>query len=327
MKSFRNYNASSLQDAAQRAQRARAGGELIAFSGGGTDLLQQMKEGTVNADLLINLRQVSGADQIISSADGLHIGALTHLSSIAAEPLLGNGYRVLAEAAAQVGSPQIRNVGTLGGNISQRPWCWYYRNGFPCFKAGGQQCFSVTGENQLHAIFGGGPSYIVHPSDLAPALLALDAEVEIAGPQGNRRLAIAEFFSLPTVNPARENVMQDDELVAAVHIPAAAQTSRSRYHKIMDRATWTHAVVSAAVALQMDAGRCTSARIVLGGVAPVPWRVPQAEALLIGQELTPELARQTGEKAVDGAQPLARNAYKVPLAAAVVERTLMELMS
>ncbi len=235
------------------------------------------------------------------------------------------GYTVLAEAARQVGSPQIRNTGTIAGNVCQRPWCWYYRNGFKCFKAGGNQCFSVAGENQLHAIFGGGPSFIVHPSDVAPALVALDATFDIAGPDGRRSLQASEFFVLPREDAARENVLGDDELLVSIDLPAPGNGIRSGFRKVMDRATWTHAVASAAVILEMDGNTCRSARIVLGGVAPVPWRVPAAEAVLAGRELTPELAEAAGTAVVADARPLAKNAYKVPLTRRLVERAVLDI--
>ena len=222
-------------------------------------------------------------------------------------------------------TPQIRNVGTFAGNVAQRPWCWYYRNGFPCYKAGGNHCFSITGENQFHAIFGGGPSFIVHPSDTAPALVALDAKFRMAGPSGERVVAAGDFFVLPRQNAARENVLAADEVLVSISIPAAAAGARSTYHKIMDREAWTHATVSAAVVLEMDQDVCRSARIVLGGVAPVPWRVPDAERLLTGQRITPELAAHAGEIAIADAKPLAKNAYKVPMTKALVSRTVLEL--
>jgi xanthine dehydrogenase YagS FAD-binding subunit len=232
---------------------------------------------------------------------------------------------VLAEAAESVATLQIRNVGTLAGNVCQRPWCWYFRNGFPCFKAGGNQCFSITGENQFHAIFGGGPSFIVHPSDTAPALVALDAKFRLTGPAGERTVPAADYFVLPKQNAAHENSLANDEVLGSVQVPAPRPGTRSTYHKVLDREAWTHAVVSAAIVLEMDQQVCRSARIVLGGVAPIPWRVPEAERLLTGQRITPELAAKAGEAAVAGASPLRKNGYKVPLTKAVVQRTLVEL--
>jgi xanthine dehydrogenase YagS FAD-binding subunit len=232
---------------------------------------------------------------------------------------------VLAEAAEAVATPQIRNVGTLAGNVCQRPWCWYYRNGFPCYKAGGNQCFSFAGENQFHAIFGGGPSYIVHPSDTAPALVALGATFRVVGPGGERTVPASEFFALPRQNPAKENVLADDEVLASVQLPATRSGVRSTYRKVMDREAWTHALVSAAVVLEMQNDVCRSARIVLGGVAPIPWRLTEVEKLLAGQRITDSLLQKAGDAAVAGARPLSQNAYKVPLTRNLVRRTIGEL--
>ncbi|HML16442.1 MAG TPA: FAD binding domain-containing protein, partial [Bryobacteraceae bacterium] len=210
-------------------------------------------------------------------------------------------------------------------NLCQRPWCWYYRNGFKCYKAGGNTCFSATGENQFHAIFGGGPSFIVHPSDTAPALVALDARFRIEGPSGAHTIPAAEFFTLPNRDAARENALGPGQVLGAIQLPAARAGTRSRYYKIFDREAFTHAVVSAAIVLQMDQETCQHARIVLGGVAPIPWRVPEAERVLMGKRITPELARQAAEAAVAGAKPLAHNGYKIPLTKAVVQREVLAL--
>lgn len=325
MKTLANVNARSLAEAATHAQRAARDGRKTAFAGGGSDLLVLVKEGIVGPDVLINLKTATNAQRVRATSGGLAIGGLTTLAEIGRHSEIRSRFPVLAEAASTVATPQIRNVGTIAGNVCQRPWCWYYRNGFPCFKAGGRTCFSPTGENQFHAIFGGGPSYIVHPSDTAPALVALDAVFRIVGPSGERAVPSSEFFVLPRQNVAQENVLAADEILAEVELPASLPGTRSTYHKIMDREAWTHAIVSAAVVLQMEQDVCRRARIVLGGVAPVPWRVPDAEALLTGQRITPELAAKVGEAAVAGATPLPRNRYKVPLTKSVVERTVLAL--
>src|SRR5579871_557099 len=325
MKAFTNVNPRALPQAAKLLQETTAAGRSAAIAGGGSDLLGMIKDHLVEPDLLVHLKGIKGLDQVVVGGRGVRIGGQTTLDAVAAHSVVRSRYAVLAEAAESVATPQIRNVGTLAGNICQRPWCWYYRNGFPCFKAGGKQCFSITGENQFHAIFGGGPSFIVHPSDTAPALVALDAQISIMGPSGTRQVPAAEFFALPRVDPARENVLAKDEIVAAVRLPDTTPGTRSTYHKVMDREAWTHAVVSAAIVLEMDQQVCKSARIVLGGVAPMPWRVPEAERLLAGQRVTPELAARAAEAALAGAIPLAKNAYKVPLTKAVVRRTLVEL--
>jgi xanthine dehydrogenase YagS FAD-binding subunit len=317
------------------ARAAREAGQAVSFAGGGTDVLQLMKDripnrpGTGTPDLLVNLKTVPGLDRIEQRGGSVAIGGLVTVSAVAESALLRERLPALAEAAATVATPQIRNVGTVAGNVVQRPWCWYFRNGFPCYKAGGDRCFSAGGENELHAILGGGPSYIVHPSDLAPALVALGATFRVSGPAGARSVPAADFFVLPREDAAHENVLADDEVLGSIDVPlptsAPGVQSRSTFVKVMDREAWTHALASVALTLDMQGDVCRSARIVLGGVAPVPWRVPDAEQLLAGQRVTAELARAVGEAAVAGARPLAKNAYKVPLTRNLVARTVREL--
>jgi xanthine dehydrogenase YagS FAD-binding subunit len=327
MKTFANQNARSPQDASARAAAARRAGQTPVLAGGGSDVLALVKERIVPVDVVINLKTMAGLNQVSRSAAGVSIGGQTTLHALSNDASIRNDYRVLSEAAGSVATPQIRNVGTIAGNVAQRPWCWYYRNGFPCYKAGGTQCFSFAGENQHHAIFGGGPSYIVHPSDTAPALVALGATFRVVGPSGERRIPAADFFVLPRQNSQRENVLGESDVLASIEIPAAKPGTRSRYHKVLDREAWTHAVVSAAVVLEMDGDVCRAARVVLGGVAPVPWRLTAVEAMLAGQRLTEALATSAGEAAVSGARALSKNAYKIPLTKNVVRRTLLETVA
>jgi xanthine dehydrogenase YagS FAD-binding subunit len=325
MKTFAHASARDVQQAVKLAQDAHKDGKTASFAGGGSDLLALVKERIIRPDVIVGLRGVRNADQVTAASGGLTIGAEMTLDAISKHAGIRQQHLVLAEAAGSVATPQIRNVGTLGGNVAQRPWCWYFRNGFPCYKAGGNQCFSFAGENQFHAIFGGGPSYIVHPSDTAPALMALGATIRILGPSGDRRVPAAEFFVLPRHDAAHENVLGNEDVIVSVHVPAAAPGTRSAYHKVLDREAWTHAVVSAAVVLEMDQQVCRRASIVLGGVAPIPWRLPEVEQLLAGQRITEALAARAGEVAVAGARPLSKNAYKIPLTKAMVKRTLMDL--
>lgn len=325
MKALTNINARSLADAVAAASTAAAMGRAFAFSGGGTDLLQQIKDGTNQADVLINLRTVREARAVSVSPTEILLGGLITLTELAGHTALSAPWAVLREAAASVGTPQIRNMATLAGNLTQRPWCWYYRTGFPCFKAGGSQCFSVNGEHQQHAIFGGGPSYSVHPSDLAPALVALHATFELTGPAGPRQIPAADFFVLPSQNPARENVLGATELLTGVRIPTPAPGVVSTYLKITDREAWTHAEVSVALVLQMDGERIHTADVVLGGVAPMPWRLTEVEHFLRGKSLSAAVAGQAGALAIANAQPLPKNGHKVPMTSAAVERALRHL--
>ena len=319
-----NVNPERLADAVEHLSR---GGARAAAVGGGSDLLGMIKDDLVSPDLLVNLRTIAaadGLDAIVAGSAGLRVGGLVTLTRLSAHPEVASRCRVLAEAAGSAATPQIRNVATLAGNLCQRPWCWYFRQKFPCYKHGGNRCYSRTGENQFNAIFGGAPSYIVHPSDTAPALVALDARFRLVGPGAERVVPAGEFFTLPRVDVARENVLEPNEILAGVSIPAAPGL-RSTYAKVLDREAWTHAVVSVALALHMDGGRVRRAGVVLGGVAPVPWRVAAVEELLAGEPVTDALAAEAGRLAVDGARPLSKNRYKVPLVENLVRRTLLSL--
>ena len=325
MKTFANTNPKSIEQAVSLAQQARKDGQAASFVGGGSDLLGLVKEFIIKPDVLVNLKTIKGLDEVSPAAGGLNIGGLITLDALGSHPLIRSQYAVLAEAAETVATPQIRNVGTLAGNVCQRPWCWYFRNNFPCLKNGGDTCFSIVGDNRFHAIFGGGPSYIVHPSDTAPALVALEAKFRIVGPSGERMVPAADFFVLPQKDATKENVLAADEMLAGVQLPPAHPGRRSTYNKVLDREAWTHAVVSAAVVLEMDNEICKTARIVLGGVAPIPWRLPKVERLLAGQRITPELAAKAGEEAIAGAQKLSKNGYKLPMTKALVRRTVLAL--
>ncbi len=326
MKTFSNINATSPEDGARRAADLRKKGSRAVFVGGGSDVLALVKDRIVAPDVLVNLKRMSGQGITPRArGGGVVIGGQVTLDALARHELIRRDYPLLAQAAESVATPQIRNVATLAGNVCQRPWCWYYRNGFPCYKAGGNQCFSFAGENQFHAIFGGGPSYIVHPSDTAPALVALGATFRIVGPGGVREVPAASFFVLPRQDAARENALGDDEVLASVELPSPRPNTRSRYYKVLDREAWTHAVVSAALVLEMRGDVCQSASVVLGGVAPIPWRLPAVEQLLAGQRLSDDLIARAAEASISGARALSKNQYKLPLTRGVVRRTLAEL--
>lgn len=325
MRTLTNQSPRDLKHAVALAEQARKDGKSVSFAGGGADLLGLVKERIVTPDVVVHLKTIKGLDTIHADSKGITIGAEATLDAVASHPQIRQHYTALAEAANVVATPQIRNVGTIGGNVNQRPWCWYYRQGFKCFKAGGDTCYSISGENQFHAIFGGGPSFIAHPSDTAPALVALNAEFHITGPNGERKVAAADYFILPKQDAAKENVLAPGEILASIHIPAPKSGTKSTYSKVMDREAWTHAVVSAAIVIETNGGTCKSARIVLGGVAPIPWHVPDAEKLLVGQKVTAELAAQVGEAAIKGANPLAKNAYKLPLTSATVKKAITGL--
>ena len=294
--------------------------------GGGSDLLGMIKDELAVPDRLIRVKDLLGLDVVTQHLDGrVRVGGMITLSGLSRDPIIRDRYPVLAEAAGSVGTPQIRNVATLAGNITQRPWCWYFRQGFPCYKHGGTHCFSRTGENQFNAILGGGPSYIVHPSDTATALIALEARVRIVADNRDDWMPLREFFVLPSDDVSRENVLGSGEIVTEVELPPSRGT-RSAYVKITDREAWTHAVVSAAVVLALDVdGVCRRAGIALGGVAPIPWRVGAVEEMLVGKSVTDALAVAAGVAAVDGARPLSRNRYKIALMEETLRRAILSL--
>ncbi len=321
MKAFELVNPTDVSGAVSALTAAGREGKLLA---GGIDLLSEMKEYIATPSIVVNLKAVSGLNKIESSAKGLKIGALVTLSDIAKHPTIAAKYTALAEAAESVASPQIRHVGTLGGNLCQRPRCWYYRDEHViCLKKGGSKCYAIEGENEYHAILGGGPSYIVHPSDCAPALMVLGASVDISGPKGNRTVSLDKFFILPTENLYKENVLEVGEIVTHITVPAPAAGTTSHYLKIRHKESMDWALSGAAVALTAKAGKVTSAKVVLSGVAPVPWRSPEAEKALIGKQVTTAIADRAGAAAVAKAKPLGGNAYKVPLTRNVVRLAVL----
>lgn len=318
-----NYNRpATLKEAAALLDRERGKVALIA---GGTDLLGELKDHLASPARLVTIRHLKELQGIRPMRGGLTIGAATLLADVAESAAVRQQAPLLAMAAGKVGTPQIRNMGTIGGNICQRPRCWYYRNNYPCFKHGGNTCFSAVGENDYHAILEGGPSFIVHPSDAAPALVALGATVRIATRGRERMVPIDRFFVTPRQDPTRENILQADEIVTAIDVPDAPAGSAAVYVKEMVREVWDFALCSVAAMVTVRNGVVQNARIVLGGVAPIPYRAVKAEAALTGRPLDQASAAAAGAAAVDGARPLAKNGYKVPLTQAVVTRAVLSL--
>jgi xanthine dehydrogenase YagS FAD-binding subunit len=250
------------------------------------------------------------------------------LAAIETHPIIQQRYPLLAQSAAVAATPQLRNMATLGGNLLQRPRCWYFRNRLlDCWLKGGKKCPAYDGENRFHALFGGGSCYAVHPSDLAPALLALDARVRLQGKGGERVLPLSAFFSLPTADRRHETVIERDELLLSVPLPPLPEGTCNIYLKAMDRKVWAFAVVAVAAAVCLDGRRIAEARLVLGGVAPIPWRASAAERRLIGAEVNDDLFARAAEAALSGAEPLRHNAYKVSLAKTLIRRALTTMVS
>ena len=294
---------------------------------GGTDLLTLMKADITAPAQLVDIKRVGELPSgITETANGVTLGALSTLAEIERSDLLHTRYPLLCEAAAQAATPQLRNMATLGGNLLQRPRCWYFRNHrFACWLKGGDDCPAHTGENQHHALFGGGPCYAVHPSDLAAALLALDASVRLRGPKGERVVALTDFFTLPTADRRRETTIDADELLLAVELPPLPAGTRTTYVKAMDRKVWAFALVGVAAVVQITNHTVADARLVLSGVAPVPWRVTTAEQALIGHAVTALPLAQVADLALYAAEPLRHNQYKVPLAHNLVYQALTSL--
>ena len=272
----------------------------------GSDLLGEMKDWMETPEVLVNLKTIPGLDKIRQQADVVSIGALVPIVEVAENQLLRKHFPALVEAAAVIASPQIRNVGTVGGNLCQRPRCWYYRSDLQCLRKGGKFCYAPMGENRYHAILGGGPSFIVHPSDLAPALIALDAKARIAGPTGDRTIPLEQFFVLPSVNVQRENILKPYEILTEILIPLPAPGTRSTYWKQMERDAWDFALVSVAAAVRQKDGKVEHARIVMGGVAPIPWRSREAEAALIGKPLDASTAAEAADQGHETRPPASR---------------------
>ena len=323
MNSFEWSSPTTVEDAVKLLIDPRSDGnpdEAPRAMGGGQDLLTTMKDSILRPPRVVNLKMIDGLSGVntIGKENGegkeFTIGALVTINQLADDAEVKTNYPGLAQAAHSVATPQIRNLGTVGGNLCQRPRCWYYRlENVICLKKGGSTCYAVDGENKYHAIFGGGPSYIVHPSDLAPMLVALDAVVSIQGPDGARRLPLEKFFTLPSQASVRtENVLTAGEIVTAVRLPVQPMTRRSAYVKFKERASLDFALSSVAAAVELDGGVVKQARLVLGGVAPIPWRVQKAEAMLVGKKMEPATYGAVADAALEGAKPLARNGYKVP---------------
>ena len=308
----------TLRDATQRL--ARAGARPL---GGGTDLLVTLEEGIEQADELVDLRRVSGARVIArSAAGGLRIGAAARLAEIAGHADVRAHFPALAESCAAVGTSALRHMGTLGGNLLQRPRCWYLRSGIACLKSGGTTCPASNGESRYLAILGGGPCFVVHASDPAVALTALDAELELASAAGTRRVRIAEFYTLPKDGVTRESVLEPGEIVAAVEIPAAGADGWQRYEKCMQRGAWDFALTSLAACRRTDG----EVRLVLGGVAPRPWRIDHSvEQDIASGGLAPEDVATLADRALYDARPLRDNAYKLALAADLLRRAMIAM--
>jgi len=322
MKNFEMARPISLKQASSLLGKDWKEARILA---GGIDLLGEMKDHLIEPKRLVNLKSIDNLDFIEHKKGVLRIGALATLAEIAGHPAIRQYFTAISDAAGVVGSPQIRNVGTLGGNLCQRPRCWYYRDEHVhCLKKGGDRCYSVDGHNQYHAILGGGPCYIVHPSDLAPALLALGAQVKIASASQTREIPLEKFFVLPSADLYRENVLKPDEIVAEVSVPQPKPGTQSTYIKYREKESFDWALSACAVALTLKESVCQEARIVLGGVAPIPWHALAAEKALKGEQITEHLALEAASAALEGAEAMRDNSYKIALSQAIVQQAILK---
>ena len=323
MNNFQHSNAKSLKEAFSLLGDDWNKTRIIA---GGTDLLGEMKKGIISPKVLVNIKTISDINFIkYEKGKGLRIGALARLVDIEENTAIQEKFTALWQAARVIGSPQLRNMGTIGGNLCQRPRCWYYRGEFHCFRKGGRECFALRGENMYHCIFGAQGCFIVHPSDTAPALMALKAKVKIANSQAEKTLPLEDFFLGPDKDMQRENTLKPNEILTEILLPEPAVGTRSLYLKKSERKVWDFALVSVAAALSFKGKSCQEARLVLGGVAPIPWRLKQVEDYLAGKEINSKVAKRAGELAVKGAKPLKQNGYKVEIVKIMVKEALLSL--
>jgi xanthine dehydrogenase YagS FAD-binding subunit len=290
---------------------------------GGTDLLGCLRDRVFEAATVVSIAGLKELKGIAETPQGgLRIGSLTTIAEVAGNPLIAAKYRTLSMAASEVASPQLRNQGTIGGNLCQKPRCWYYRGEFHCLRKGGDRCYAVEGENLYHCIFGGDNCFIVHPSDTAPALVALQASVVIAGPNGRRTVAVENFHVPPSEDYTRETVLEPAEIVTEIVLPPPAAGLRSSYRKVRARRAWDFALAGAALAIVFNGDRAADARVVLSGAAPVPWRCLEAEKVVEGARLDQDTAPKAGAAAVKDAEPMTQNQYKIPLFRSLIEQQL-----
>jgi len=324
LQQFEYINPTSIEEALAALSKDNA--KVMA---GGTDLLGGMKDNMQDHrfNVLVDIKNIPNMAYVRENGNRIEIGAATKVQDVADDPLIKEKLPVLAQAAGIVASPQIRNVGTLGGNIAQRPRCWYYRHElFNCYKKGGDFCFAVTGNNKYHAILEGELCYIVHPSDTAPALMALNASAKIVSPAGEKVVPFDEFFIGPRVDVLRENILGPQDILTEVQVPVPEANTKGVFLKYKERGVWDFALVSVAAVGVINGGVWTDGRVVLSGVAPVPYAAGAADEYLKGKTLDRSTAIEAAERALIGARPLTDNAFKVDIARGMIQRALLSLV-
>lgn len=325
MKAFEYARPRTAAEAARMLAEGAGGAEVLA---GGTDLLALMKDGVRTPDRVVSLGGVGELRGVEADEDGgLSVGAGVTLTELASHPEVRSRYPAFADAAGYAAGPQIRNVGTIGGNLCQRPRCWYYRLGYGLLPKRNGRSMVRDGDNRYHAILGNdGDALFVSPSTVAPILIALGARISVVGPDGERDVALADFYRVPRTEDEREHDLAPDEVVTALHLPAGrgdGEGWKTASYEVRPGKALDWSLATAAVALRTEGARVAEARVVLGQVAPVPWRASGAEEALVGRAVSPESAAEAGEAAVAGAKPLSRNRYKIQLARVAVRRALL----
>jgi len=323
MNPFEHVSANSTAQAVALLRDRRAPDDL-ALIAGGTDVLTLMQAGLLSPRRLVDLKGARDLRYLSLGEDGvLRIGALATLRDLERSVEVAEHLPVLLQSVQGAATPQLRAAATVAGNLLQRPRCWYFRGSHTCWLKGGDRCFAVSGDNRYHAILGTGPCVAVHPSDLAPALIALDAELTIEGMSGQRRLPVARLFKQPDGDSRIEHDLQPEDVIAEISIPRPSPHASGVYLKVMERQAWSFALVSVAVQLSFQDELVQSARIVLGGVSTIPWRVPAAENVLLGRHVSEELAELAAAAALVEAVPLSHNEYKVRMAHELTRRAIL----
>jgi len=323
MPGFELYQPMQLEDALALLDRYGKDGWKMA---GGNDSLSWFKERVKRPKAVIDISGIAALTGVRETADGVEIGALTTITEIERHPVIRSKYRVLSDAARRVASPQIRNTGTLGGNLAQDARCWYYRYGLPCYRAGGNTCFADTpeGVNREHALFDGDRCVAVSPSDTAPALVALDAKMVIKSSKGERVVSAEEFFIGPKTDITRMTSLKPEEILTAIRIPNSWAGARFYFEKVADRDAWDFALVNVAASIAVNNGIVERSRIACGGVSAVPRRLTVVEDVIKGKPAGEEIAKLAGQSAVRGAKPLNYNQFKIPLMANLVTRAVRD---
>jgi xanthine dehydrogenase YagS FAD-binding subunit len=323
-KHWKHFNTKTIEEAVSLLSNYMEEARIVA---GGTDLVRLMKNKVMEPKVLVNIKTIPELKYIKEDAEGLKIGPLTTIKDIEASPIIRKKYTMLAKAAHLVASPHIRNMATISGNLCQDIQCWYYRrplitgNSFFCYRKGGQVCYAIAGKNAYHAILGGDKCFAVCPSDMAPSLIALEANIKIASAAGEKKIPLEDFYT------PLGNILKPDEIIIEIQVPATKPTTKQQYLKFRLRKTIDFALSSVAAVITTEGEIASNSRIILGGVAPIPYRALRAEEAIKGKGITDSIAETAARAAVSEAKPLSMNAYKVPITESLVKRAIVTIIS